>query len=265
MHKAIIIIFVKDLKTSKVLSLLQRLSDNKEPNSLANRLRRKRFKLFLQLLEGLEKPVKVLDLGGTVMFWEQMGFGGKEYTATDDDPKPPESEKPWEILTDKMQIKIYLLNKKKEVVKHSDFISLAGDARNLQQFEDNSFDIAFSNSVIEHVGGWEDQRMMADEMLRVGKRLYLQTPNRYFLVEPHFLFPMFQFFPIGWRIFLVRNFNLGWYKRLPDRQQAEKKCRSIRLLTKTELKKLFPSASIHTERFFGLAKSFVVTYCPKSV
>lgn len=243
-----------------MLSLIKRLSDNKINNSLANRLRRKRFRLFIQLLEGSKKPLKILDVGGTAMFWKQMGFTRNESPVKEDSLKPPENEKLLELLFDPNAIKIILLNKKKEAVKHGDFISLEGDARNLQQFEDDSFDIAFSNSVIEHVGGWDDQRMMADEMMRVGKRLYLQTPNRYFPLEPHFLFPFFQFLPVGWRIFLVRHFNLGWYKRTPDRQQAEKLCRSIRLLTKKELKALFPSAKIHTERFLCMAKSFVVTY-----
>ncbi len=242
-------------------SLLRRLSDNKNKNSLANRLRRKRFSLFLQLLEGFEKPVKILDVGGTALFWEQMGLAGQKGLAASDNQKSPGSEKLHDLLSDDpMVTKIYLLNKKKEAVKHGNIISVAGDARNLKQFEDQSFDIAFSNSVIEHVGGWCDQQLMAGEMLRAGKRLFLQTPNRYFPVEPHFLFPCFQFMPLKWKVWLVMHFNLGWYRRTPDRKQAEKICRSIRLLTKKEVQKLFPSAKIHTERFLGMAKSFVVTY-----
>ncbi len=241
-------------------SLLHRLSDNKNKNSLANRLRRKRFRLFVQLIEGIEKPVKILDVGGTASFWEQMGFGSKEDLQTQNVQKMPENKMLHKLVSITAVVKIYLLNQKKEAVKHRHFISLAGDARNLQQFTDNSFDIAFSNSVIEHVGGWHDQQMMANEMLRVGKQLFIQTPNRFFPLEPHFLFPFFQFLPLKWRVFLVRNFNLGWYKRTPDRQQAEKICRSIRLLTKKELRKLFPAATIYTERFLCLAKSFVVMH-----
>ncbi len=241
-------------------SLLKRLSDNKNKYSLANRLRRKRFTLLTGLLDGIEQPVKILDVGGTALFWEQMGLGGQQGLASGDDQKQPAGEKHHDVLSDPMALKVYLLNLKQEDLKHRHCISLTGDARNLQQFEDQSFDIAFSNSVIEHVGGWHDQQMMADEMLRVGKRVFLQTPNRYFPVEPHFLFPFFQFLPFGWRVFLVRDFNLGWYKRTPERQQAEKICRSIRLLTKKELRKLFPVATIYTERFLGLAKSFVVMH-----
>src|SRR5688500_14421089 len=42
---------------------------------------------------------------------------------------------------------------------------LEGDGRALP-FEDGSYDIAFSNSVIEHVGSWEDQKRFAAEMCR---------------------------------------------------------------------------------------------------
>ncbi len=243
-----------------MLSLLQRLSDNKEQNSLANRLRRKRFRLFLELLDGIEKPVKILDVGGTALFWEQMGLARQEGDTYIDDQQHSGSEKVQDLLSAADAFKIYLLNQKQEDVRRKGFIPLSGDARNLKQFEDKSFDIAFSNSVIEHVGGWHDQQMMADEMLRVGKRVFLQTPNRFFPVEPHFLFPFFQFLPFRWRVFLVRNFNLGWYRRTPDRQQAEKICRSIRLLSKNELRKLFPPATIYTERFLCMAKSFMVIH-----
>ncbi len=240
-----------------MLSFLKRLSDNKNRNSLANRLRRKRFSLFVKLLEGLEKPVRVIDLGGTGLFWEQMGFAKEGNTTAEDKTSSINCEEQ-ALLLRPGAIEIHLLNQSKQEIRHKAMISLVGDARNLQAFEDNSFDIAFSNSVIEHVGDWRDQQMMAEEMQRAGKRVFLQTPNRYFPIEPHFLFPFFQFLPFGWRVWLVRHFRLGWYERIPDRKQAERICRSMRLLTKTELQRLFPGSKIHTERFVGLAKSFIV-------
>ena len=47
-------------------------------------------------------------------------------------------------------------------------------------FKDQSFDLAFSNSAIEHVGSEANQFKFAGEMLRVGKRIYCQTPSASF-------------------------------------------------------------------------------------
>ncbi|HWS70973.1 MAG TPA: class I SAM-dependent methyltransferase, partial [Thermoanaerobaculia bacterium] len=67
-----------------------------------------------------------------------------------------------------------------------------------------------SNSVLEHVA---DMPAMAREIRRVGRRWYVQTPNRWFPVEPHFLVPFFQFLPIATRAWLLTRFDLGWLTR----------------------------------------------------
>ena len=59
-----------------------------------------------------------------------------------------------------------------------------GDALALP-FEDGAFDIAFSNAVIEHVGGREEQRRFVAEALRVARRAFVTTPNRWFPLEVH--------------------------------------------------------------------------------
>jgi SAM-dependent methyltransferase len=69
-----------------------------------------------------------------------------------------------------------------------------GDALNLP-FEDGSFDVVFSNAVIEHVGGRERQRRFVSEALRVGRRLFLTTPNRAFPVEVHTRVPFVHWLP----------------------------------------------------------------------
>lgn len=66
-------------------------------------------------------------------------------------------------------------------------------------FEDDSFDIAFSNAVVEHVGGQEEQRRFVHELCRVAPRVFVSTPNRRFPVEVHTLVPFLHWLPRGAR------------------------------------------------------------------
>ena len=76
-------------------------------------------------------------------------------------------------------------------VKHQNFKSIKGDATNLSNFKDNQFDIVFSNSLIEHLYTYENMKLMANETMRVGKKFFVQTPNKYFPIEPHYFFHFF--------------------------------------------------------------------------
>ena len=69
-----------------------------------------------------------------------------------------------------------------------------GDACALP-FADGEFDVVFSNAVIEHVGDRERQRMLVLEALRVGRRVFLTTPNRRFPIEVHTRLPLVHWFP----------------------------------------------------------------------
>jgi SAM-dependent methyltransferase len=69
-----------------------------------------------------------------------------------------------------------------------------GDACALP-FADGEFDIVFSNAVIEHVGGRERQRRLVSEALRVGRRVFLTTPNRLFPLEVHTRLPLVHWLP----------------------------------------------------------------------
>lgn len=218
------------------MSFLRRTADNARDDSFATRHRRKRFAVFLRLIERLPRPVRILDIGGTQLFWQTMRFG-------ENDP-----------------VQITLLNLSAPRTSWRNVMSVAADARDLGMYPDRAFDVVFSNSVIEHVGGPEDQRRMADEVRRVGRAYFVQTPNRYFPIEPHFLVPCFQFLPVPVRIYLVRHFDLGWIgrgKRIADRETARELVTGIRLLSGRELRRLFSDATIYRERMFGLTKSFV--------
>jgi 2-polyprenyl-3-methyl-5-hydroxy-6-metoxy-1,4-benzoquinol methylase len=62
-------------------------------------------------------------------------------------------------------------------------------------FDDDAFDVAFSNAVIEHVGGPEEQRRFVEELCRVAPRVFVSTPNRWFPVETHTLVPLVHWLP----------------------------------------------------------------------
>lgn len=115
-------------------------------------------------------------------------------------------------------------------------------------FADREFDVAFSNSVIEHVPP-ELQARFAAEVGRVAARYFVQTPNRFFPIEPHYQLPLFQFLPRRARMALNRRFSLGWQ---PQGQWEE-----ITLLSARDLRRLFPDAEIRRERLLGLTKSLI--------
>jgi len=211
--------------------------DDSDNESIAHKFRMKRFllfnKTFANILSSGEK-VKILDVGGTEMYWENMG------------------------ITKYPKICILLLNLAKESTSNKNIESISGNACDMKEFNNNQFDIVFSNSVIEHVGDFQRQKSMANEIMRVGKNYFLQTPNYYFPFEPHYLFVGIHWLPVTFRAFLITRYSLGWVKRIPDYNQALKFVKDIRLLKYKELKSLFPRATILREKYIGLTKSFIV-------
>ncbi len=207
-------------------------ADNNNRQSIAFRFRFKRFLFFRSLLDQLPRPVSILDIGGTQDYWNMMGF-------VDD------------------QVKITLLNLDAQPVAGPSFVSVTGDATDLSSYADGSFDIVYSNSVIEHLFTAEAQHKMADEVRRVGKHYFIQTPNYYFPIEPHWVFPFFQFLPANVRTWMTMHFNLGHIGQIQDPAAASKQVKEIQLLTRQQLQKLFPDATMYKERFFGFTKSLV--------
>ena len=140
---------------------LGKIADNMQPGPLASRLRHKRFALFRSLLARVDHPLTILDVGGTEAFWEQMG------------------------AADEPEFRVVLVNLGATPVVRGHFASVVGDAADLAGIADHEFDVVFSNSVIEHLGDLPAQRRMASEVGRVGRRYFVQTPNRYFPIDPH--------------------------------------------------------------------------------
>jgi hypothetical protein len=178
---------------------------------------------------------RILDVGGYADFWNGFGLAS-DITVLNIHPMPTND------LPPNMHVAL-------------------GDATALN-YNDRSFDIVFSNSVIEHLRTFENQRRFAKECMRVGNGLWIQTPARTFFIEPHFLTPFIHFFPRAWQRRMLRNFTLwGWLTR-PSDSQIEGVLDEIRLLTLAEMKQLFRGCEIRKEKLLGLTKSFIAVREP---
>jgi hypothetical protein len=212
----------------------QSIGQNSILQAIVARLRRRRLEILQSILSDLRGSVTILDIGGTPAYWDL-------------------------IATERLNLNLHiiLLNLVALPISNPSFASIVGDGRAMPQFSDKQFDIVFSNSTIEHVGDLHDQERMAREIRRIGRRYYVQTPNRSFPIEPHFIFPFFQYLPIRVQAWLVLHLRLGWYGTPPGYNQVLNDVKSIRLLNRAEFRQLFPDATIVNEVWCGLVKSFI--------
>lgn len=147
------------------------------------------------------------------------------------------------------------------------FATIRLDGSDKFPIADRQFDIVFCSSVIEHVTAPREivfdllddakfaasarlaQANFAAEVRRTAKRYFVQTPYKYFPIEPHSFLPFFVvLLPRRWQMKLMMFFGRHWIKSVkPD----------FRLLTVKEMRALFPDAEIVLERYCGLVKSII--------
>jgi hypothetical protein len=201
--------------------------------------RRRRMRRFERTF-AIAPGTHILDVGGTAMNWEYLA----------------------------VRPRLVILNTGREQRDANGVEWVAGDGCSLP-FADGSFDIVFSNSVIEHVGTPEQQRRFAAEIARVGRSYWVQTPNRWFPVEPHLLTPLLHWLPGGMRAWIARRFTVWqWVTRpAPDRREfyIEHFLTDIRLLGPADMRRLFPAARLVRERLLGLTKSLVAVRYPPNL
>jgi hypothetical protein len=117
------------------------------------------------------------------------------------------------------------------------------------------WDLAFSNSVIEHLGGHARRVDFVDTASSIAERLWIQTPYRYFPLEPHWLFPGMQFLPDRSRATIAARWPLAWSR--PEGRDAVGQVLDVELLSVTALRYYLPDATILRERVLGLPKSLI--------
>lgn len=132
--------------------------------------------------------------------------------------------------------------------------TVIGDACKLP-YDDNTFDIVFSNAVIEHVGDLERQTMMASEIMRVGKRWFVTTPNRWYPFEFHMRLPFVTWLP--GHGYLTAS-KLIRYSHAQKRYISGRKYANLRLLSSGELRKMFPGSKIIKQRITLMPETLIV-------
>ncbi len=208
-----------------------------DKTSLPYRFRSRRFAEVRRLIEAVlarKGSCRIIDIGGT--------------------------ERYWDIAGDFMQasrIEVHLVNLAAAPVASSRFTSVAGDATELGDIDDNSFDLVHSNSVIEHVGGWEKMASMARNVRRLAPCYYLQTPNFWFPIEPHFRSLGFHWLPETLRARKLMRTGLGFRGQQATFDGAMRQVQSVYLLDRRQLAALLPDAHILDERVGPLSKSLM--------
>jgi SAM-dependent methyltransferase len=131
--------------------------------------------------------------------------------------------------------------------------AVVGDACELP-WPDKSFDVVYSNAVIEHLGSFEKQKRMAAEIMRVGKRWFVTTPNRWFPFEFHMRLPLVTWlFGDGY----LRIGNIISYNHLRGRYMIGVKRSDLRLMSASELRKCFPGSNIIKQRVTFMAETLI--------
>ena len=120
---------------------------------------------------------------------------------------------------------------------------------------DAEFDLVYSNSLIEHVGGHARRCDFASVVHAMASRHWVQTPYRYFPIEPHWLFPGLQFLPQRARAWAIQRWPLSSFR--PNSELALRHVLEVELLSQTEMKYYFPRSELLKERVLGLTKSII--------
>lgn len=139
------------------------------------------------------------------------------------------------------------------------FHSVAGDGRKLPM-QDREFEVVYSNSVIEHVGSFEDQKAFANEMRRVGCKLWIQTPAYSCPIEPHYLGLFVHWIPLRYRWPFIRWATFVGLSGAGGEKGLRGVFDNTRLLTYRELRLLFPDCEIMVEKMFWIIPKSYIAY-----
>lgn len=179
------------------------------------RIRKKVFNLFMEKICPTEKDL-VLDLGVTA----DLVHGADNFF-----------EKFYPFTNKITGAGIEDLSPLRKIYPQMKFVQ--ADGRNLP-FENQSFDIVFSGAVLEHVGSRNDQKKFISEVLRVGKRIFITTPNKNFPLEVHTGLPFLHFLPVKIYRKILKLLGMDFFAKEEN----------LNLLSKRDFARLFDGESV---------------------
>jgi hypothetical protein len=209
-------------------SLRSRFVDN--PDSWGAKRRARRWTWLAATFPDLDQ-MSVVDLGGSVESWLRAPVRPKHVHVVNLEEQPRD-------VPDWAE------------VDYADACELPEAIRSRR------YDLAFSNSVIEHVGGHERRIRFAEAVRGLADAYWVQTPYRYFPVEPHWVAPGAQYLPVALRAQVVRRWPL-LHSRPDNRADALRIVFGTELIDRTQMRYYFPDGNVRGERILGLTKSLV--------
>jgi hypothetical protein len=197
-------------------------------------MRARRWELVRECFGDLS-TLRVIDLGGTVEAWRRAPLDPAHVTVLNLF-EPGESDEPT------------LLPVTGDACRAREALAAAGAP--------TEYDVVLSNSLLEHVGGHAQRTALAAEVHALAPWHWVQTPYRYFPVEPHWLFPGLQFLPMAARARLAARWPLA-HSSPSSPEAAMSEVQWTELVGAAEMRAYFPDSRIHHERLAGLTKSLV--------
>jgi hypothetical protein len=206
--------------------------DPDDPTSIIGDIRGRRWTRLANRFPELA-DMTVLDLGGTPRAWFASPVAPARLVILNTEPSGRDDSVAAEVVT--------------------------GDACDPPTWlAGERFDLVYSNSVLEHVGGHDRRKRFAETARAAAPHHWVQTPYRYFPLEPHFLFPGYQFLPLAVRTAMARHWGPTRQSvhAMPHRDAVDY-VQSIELLSVTDMKMYFPDSELMREHLGGMVKSLI--------
>lgn len=207
-------------------------------SKLSNISRRRKLELFDRIMTPTEN-MKVLDVGAQV-----DPSGGRAIQFID--------SYPWKNRISAINLSVEHISLIRN--HYPEIEAVVGDACELP-WPDKCFDVVYSNAVIEHLGSLKKQVRMAAEIMRVAKRWFVTTPNRWYPFEFHMRLPFVTLLPGRGYLWIGRivSYNPVKCKYTFGRHRTD-----LRLMTARELSDCFPGSRIIKQRVTFMAETLIV-------